>query len=100
MGRLLRAHLQAIGLGWVLEDTRFKDAPTFSDENREILRELILQRMQEKTLDEWMELYLEDGNIAAEPFEYTPEGMQHPQFVYNHHVVEIDDRRVGPMKTL
>jgi crotonobetainyl-CoA:carnitine CoA-transferase CaiB-like acyl-CoA transferase len=98
MARLLLAHLRAIGLGWVLEDERFKTTPNLTEENREILRELILERMQEKTLDEWMDIYVKDGNIAAEPFLYTAEAMQHPQFVHNRHVVEINDPRVGPMK--
>ena len=98
--RLLPAHLRAIGLGWVLEDERFKNIFSLSEENRETLRELILERMQEKTVDEWMEIYVEDGDIAAEPYLYTVEGMNHPQFVHNRHVVEIDDPRVGPMKVV
>jgi len=96
--RLLPAHLRAIGLGWVLEDERFKNIYNLAEENREILRELILERMQEKTIDEWMDIYVEDGNIAAEPYVYTLEGMKHEQFVHNGHVVEINDPRVGPMK--
>ena len=96
--RLLPAHLRAIGLGWVLEDERFKKITALTDENREALRDIILERMQEKTLDEWMDIYVDDGNIAAEPYVYTVEGMNHPQFVHNGHVVEINDPRVGPMK--
>jgi crotonobetainyl-CoA:carnitine CoA-transferase CaiB-like acyl-CoA transferase len=96
--RLLPAHLRAIGLEWVLEDERFKNLSAMNEENREILREIILERMQERTLDEWMDIYVEDGNIAAEPYVYTVEGMKHPQFVHNGHVVEINDPRVGPMK--
>ena len=98
--RLLHAHLRAIGLAWVLEDERFKNTSALTPENQEALRELILERMQEKTLDEWMETYVEDGDIAAEPFIHTVEAMNHPQFVHNRHVVEIDDPRVGPMKVV
>ena len=98
--RLLHAHLRAIGLGWVLEDDRFKNTSALTPENQEALRELILERMQEKTMDEWMEIYVEDGDIAGEPFLHTVEAMNHPQFVHNRHVVEIDDPRVGPMKVV
>jgi crotonobetainyl-CoA:carnitine CoA-transferase CaiB-like acyl-CoA transferase len=98
MDRLFRAFLKAVGLEWALDDERFQNAPNMTEENREILREIILERIQEKTLDEWMEIYLKDGNIAAEPFLYTVEGMQHEQFLNNDHVVEINDPRVGPMK--
>ena len=96
--RLLHAHLRVIGLGWVLEDERFKNTSSLTPENQEILRELILERMQEKTLDEWMDIYVKDGDIAAEPFLHTVEAMKHEQFVHNRHVVEINDPRVGPMK--
>ena len=98
--RLLHAHLRSIGLGWVLEDERFKNTSALTPENQEALREIILERMQEKTLDEWMEIYVEDGDIAAEPFIHTVEAMAHPQFVHNRHVVEIEDPRVGPMKVV
>ena len=100
--RLILSHLRVIGLDWVMEDERFKGiargGAALDNENREILREIILDRMQERTLDEWMEVYVKDGNVAAEPFIYTAEAMQHPQVVHNRHVVEIDDPRVGPMK--
>lgn len=100
MDRLFRAYLKAVDLGWVLEEELFKNAPVMSAEGREALRDLILSKMQERTLDEWMRVYLADGNIAAEPFRYATEGMQHAQFVQNHHVVEIADPRLGALKTV
>jgi crotonobetainyl-CoA:carnitine CoA-transferase CaiB-like acyl-CoA transferase len=69
MDRLFRAYLKAVGLGWVLEEELFKNAPVMNAEGREALRDLILTRMQERTLDEWRQLYIDDGNIAAEPFD-------------------------------
>jgi crotonobetainyl-CoA:carnitine CoA-transferase CaiB-like acyl-CoA transferase len=100
MDRLFRAFLKAVDLGWVLEEELFKNAPILSPEGREALRDLILSKMQERTLDEWMQLYIADGNIAAEPFRYSIEGMRHEQFVHNHHAVEIADPRVGTLKTV
>jgi len=100
MDRLFRAYLKAVGLGWVLDEELFKDAPAISHEAREALRDLMLTKMQERTLDEWMELYVADGNIAAEPFSYVLEGMRHEQYVHNHHAVEIADPRVGSLITV
>jgi crotonobetainyl-CoA:carnitine CoA-transferase CaiB-like acyl-CoA transferase len=100
MDRLFRAYLKAVDLGWVLEEELFKNAPVISAEGREALRDLILNKMQERTLGEWMEVYVADGNIAAEPFLYATEGMNHEQFVHNDHAVEIDDPRVGRLKTV
>src|SRR5579875_2007805 len=100
MDRLFRAYLKAIGLGWVLEEEVFKRAPILKHEAREALRELILNKMQERTLEEWMRIYMEDGNVAAEPYRYTVEGMKHEQYVHNGHAVEIDDPRVGRLTTV
>ena len=47
-----------------------------------------------------MEIYIEDGNIAAEPYRDSVEAMDHPAVVDNSLVVTIDDPRVGPMRTL
>ena len=100
MDRLFRSYLKAVDLGWVLEEELFKNAPAMSSEGREALRDLMLTKMQERTLDEWMELYVADGNIAAEPFSYATDGMKHEQFVHNGHAVEIADPRVGRLTTV
>ena len=60
----------------------------------------ILNKQSEKTADEWMEIYLQDGNIAAEPYRTSVQAMAHPAVVANDTVVTIDDPRVGPMRTL
>lgn len=99
MDRLFRSYLKAIGLGWVFEEELFKNAPSMNHESREALRELILNKMQERTLDEWMAIYMADGNIAAEPFQYATDGMKHDQFVHNGHAVEIADPRVRRLTT-
>ena len=100
MDRLFRSYLRAVGLGWVLEEELFKNAPAMSDDSREALREIMLNKMQEKTLAEWMAIYVADGNIAAEPYLYTVNGMKHDQYLHNGHAVKIADPRVGPLKTL
>jgi crotonobetainyl-CoA:carnitine CoA-transferase CaiB-like acyl-CoA transferase len=100
MDRLFRSYLKAVGLGWVLEEELFKNAPVLKHDAREALRELILNKMQERTLEEWIELYKADGNIAGEPYRYAVEGMKHEQFVHNHHAVVIDDPRVGRLTTV
>ena len=53
-----------------------------------------------KTAGEWMEIYLQDGNIAAEPYRNSIQAMDHPAVVSNGTVVTINDPRVGPMRTL
>lgn len=96
----IQGHLKAIGLGHLLEDERFKNVPAISEENRELLRREILKKQLEKTADEWMEIYLQDGNIAAEPYRNSIQAMDHSAVLANSSVVTIHDPRVGPMHTL
>ena len=96
----IQGHLKAIGLGHLLEDERFARVPAVSTENRELLRREILDKQAERTSDEWMEIYLQDGNIAAEPYRTSVQAMDHPAVVANDTVVTLDDPRVGPMRTL
>ena len=96
----IQGHLKAIGLGPLLEDERFARVPALNFETQELLRREILKVQEEKTSNEWMEIYLEDGNIAAEPYRTSVEAMDHPAVVANGTVVTIDDPRVGPMRTL
>jgi len=96
----IQGHLKAIGLGHLLEDERFAGVPAVNTENRELLRREILSKQLEKTADEWMDVYLQDGNIAAEPYRSSVQAMDHPAVVSNGTVVAIDDPAVGPMRTL
>jgi len=76
----IQRHLEAIGLAHLLGDERFARVPAISTENRELLRREILKKQLEKTADEWMEIYLEDGEIAAEP--YREDAPTEPLSVY------------------
>lgn len=96
----IQGHLKAIGLGHLLEDEQFKNVPAISSDNREHLRREILKKQLEKTADEWMEIYLQDGNIAAEPYRNCLQAMDHPAVLANGTVVTIHDPRVGPLRTL
>ena len=96
----IQGHLRTIGLGSLLEEQRFEKVPAIDLENRELLRREILKKQLEKTADEWMEIYLQDGNIAAEPYRNSVQAMDHPAVVSNGTVVTINDPRVGPMRTL
>ena len=96
----IQGHLKAIGLGHLLEDERFEKVPAITLDNRELLRREILKKQSEKTADEWMEIYLQDGNIAAEPYRNSVQAMDHPAVISNGTVVTINDPRVGPMRTM
>ena len=96
----IQGHLKAIGLGHLLEDERFERVPAIDIENRELLRREILQKQREAASDHWMDIYLRDGNIAAEPYRDSVQAMDHPAVISNGTVVTVNDPRVGPMRTL
>ena len=99
--RLFHAELETMGLKDKLEEPRFATAPTLLPDDREELREMILRKGLEKTVDEWMDIFVnQTSDVAAEPFMTTQEGMKHPQVVFNEHVEDVDDPRVGKMKQL
>ncbi|MDP6494107.1 MAG: CoA transferase, partial [Dehalococcoidia bacterium] len=99
--RLFVAMIHDIGLGHIFEETRFEKAPTLLPEDREDLRMLMLERFQEKTLDEWMDLFInQTRDVAAEPYRTSEEGMTHAQILHNGHVQDIDDPGVGKMQQL
>ena len=101
MERLFIAEIHAIGLGYLLEDPRYAAAPLLDDEPREEMREFILAKMQERTLDEWMRHFIDvAGDVAAEPFMTSVEALDHPQMVHNGAVKTVQDPTVGEMRQL
>ncbi len=99
--RLFKAGLREMDLGDVLDEPRFEGAPTLLPEPREQLRKIVIERGLEKTLDEWMDVFVNrSADVAAEPFMTSQQGMSHPQVVHNQHIVEVTDPEVGPMRQL
>ncbi len=99
--RLFKAGLREMDLGDVLDEPRFEGAPTLLPEAREHLRKIVVERGLERTLSEWMDVFINrSADVAAEPFMTSQEGMNHPQVVHNQHVVEVTDPEVGPMRQL
>jgi crotonobetainyl-CoA:carnitine CoA-transferase CaiB-like acyl-CoA transferase len=93
------AWISAIGFEWIWDDERFEGAPhRFPDDDAKA--ELVVrlqQRMREKTADEWIEAYLENGNVCADIIQTTQDALRHPQVRAIGGAVELDDPRVGPM---
>ena len=101
MQRLFVAKIHAIGLGHLLEDPRYVAAPDLDDEPREEMRDFILEKMQERTLDEWMKLFMKDkGDVAAEPFLTSTQALDHSQLVHNGSIERVEDPTVGTMRQL
>ena len=102
MPRSYRRYLEVTGLDKVLEEAPY-DEPmnTWSPDVRESFREILLRRMQEKTADEWMEIFVDDANVACHPYLTAQEVLDDPDMVENGHVVTLSNtRQLGPLARL
>ena len=99
--RLFRTMMHSLDMGFIYEDPRFKTAPVLTEEDRATLEEMMLKRLREKTMKEWMDLFVNGtSNVAAEPYMTAQQGMNHPQVVHNGHIRDVEDPRVGKMRQL
>lgn len=72
----------------------------WTPEATEDMRDRILERMQEKTCDEWMEIFRAQGNVAAEPFTPTHDAVDNLDMAANGDTITIVDPEGGPIKQL
>jgi crotonobetainyl-CoA:carnitine CoA-transferase CaiB-like acyl-CoA transferase len=99
---LFRAWIHAIGFDWIWDDPRFKGAPNQfdNDQDRIDLNLAIRARFQDKTAQEWIEVYREHPDCAGEIMQTTQDALRHRQFIHNGHLIELDDPRVGTIKMI
>ena len=99
---LLLAFLDSVDLlGELLADERFVTPPGMWDADTvDAARDMMLLRLQERTADEWMEVFRADGNVAAEPFLSTEEALDHIDLVTNGDVATLEDPLHGPVRTI
>ena len=72
----------------------------WSEAALEEMRDRILERMQERTAEEWMEIFRASGNVAAEIFTPTNDALDNIDMQANGDVITIEDPCVGPVRQL
>ena len=102
--RLFRSMVHWLDMDFIYEDPRFKTAPFLDQESVAALERIMLEKVQEKTLEEWMIIFLgEAGDVAAEPYFTSEQALDHPQIVHNGNVQDVDvpglgiTRQLGPI---
>ena len=94
--RLYRAMMKMFELDWMFDDPEWSTAPDFDDvEKRIAYWEIMLNKVREKTVDEWMAEFDRDPNVWGEMFRRDSEVLHHPQMEWNKMVVEVDDPDLG-----
>ncbi len=99
---LFQSSIIALGLtDEVLANPKYAGAPNGLDiASREEVRNLMLLRAREKTAAEWMEVFRENGNVAADYVMTAQDALQHPDILANGDVIELEDPRVGTIRQL
>ena len=102
--RLFRSMMHSLDMDFIYEDPQLKNAPYLDPEAVEALERIMLEKVREKPLDEWMTIFLSrEGNAAAEPYHTSEQALDHPQIVHNGNVQDMDvpgvgaTRQLGPM---
>jgi crotonobetainyl-CoA:carnitine CoA-transferase CaiB-like acyl-CoA transferase len=97
---LAAAFIEAIGLTeWYREAIERQESP-------QVINETVLRRLHERTLQEWMEVFMKYDDVGVEPYRTPLEAMEHPQMIHNGHVIDVDDpvlgktRQLGPLVAL
>ena len=94
--RLFRSMMHSLDMDFIYEDPQLKNAPYLDPEAVAVLERIMLEKVQQKTLDEWMAIFLSrEGNAAAEPYHTSEDALDHPQIVHNGNVRELPVPGVG-----
>ncbi|PKB66501.1 MAG: hypothetical protein BZY81_07110 [SAR202 cluster bacterium Io17-Chloro-G4] len=99
--RLFRSMMHWLDLEHIYQEPRFKNAPDLADADVASLERMMLEKIQQKNLDEWMDIFVNQANdVAAEPYHTSEQALDHPQIVHNGNVVDMEDPVVGKMRQL
>jgi crotonobetainyl-CoA:carnitine CoA-transferase CaiB-like acyl-CoA transferase len=97
---LASAFIEAIGM------TEWYAGALDRNEPPEVVNEAVLRRIHQRTLDEWMDVFMRSDDVGVEPYRTPLEAMDHPQMVHNGHVLDVFDpvlgktRQLGPLVAL
>ena len=89
--RLYANLMRLTGLEWALKDPKYKSP---AGEDGLELRRMLFKAMQQKTLDQWMEIFRKD-DVAADRYYTTQQAMDSDYVAAIDGVVKIEDPHVG-----
>ncbi|MEV6336799.1 CoA transferase [Nocardia vinacea] len=97
--RLTQAFLEELGLWSELADPKWEGFPTMPDPDlRFEWWNKMLSKVEERTLDEWRQVFETTMDVFGEQFRTPAEALAHPQLVHEGRVVTVADPRLGPVR--
>ncbi|MFN0148079.1 MAG: CaiB/BaiF CoA transferase family protein [Dehalococcoidia bacterium] len=105
MGNLLQHlfdnYVAAAGLEDIFGDPDHEGSPAaWAPEVREAFRDRMFERMREKTADEWLALFVENGGVAATIYREAQAALDDPDLILNGHVAEHEHPVLGRVRQL
>jgi crotonobetainyl-CoA:carnitine CoA-transferase CaiB-like acyl-CoA transferase len=95
------ALVQVLELDWMFDDDRFKDMPSFwSLEDAGEWDRLLVERIKERDLDEWVTRGRENPDLPFEPILSAEGALDHPQLRHNGDIVVVHDPDHGSIEEI
>jgi len=98
--RLFRAFLAELGLLEMMAEPRWRAFPDLPPEQLDELWDIMLNRLGDRTLAEWEDVFVTSPDISAELFRSGPGTLEHPQLLHDGRVVVAEDPELGPVRQL
>jgi crotonobetainyl-CoA:carnitine CoA-transferase CaiB-like acyl-CoA transferase len=97
--RLFFAMMTEFGLAHVFADPYWQGLPLFEDVERRVeLRDIMLEKVRERTLAEWQHVFDTNPDVSAEIFSNPVAALDHPQLQHDGRVITVDDPDLGPVR--
>lgn len=85
---LLDNYFRVTGFEKIFKEKKYKGDPlTWEKVDQEEIRDEMFEKMQTRTLEDWMDLYVSSGSVAAHPYQTSQEALSDPDIVKNNHAV-------------
>jgi crotonobetainyl-CoA:carnitine CoA-transferase CaiB-like acyl-CoA transferase len=93
------AMLRALELDHLLDEERFRKAPTFAGaDDAQAYQDLLWWTFRQRTLDEWRPRLLAERDIAFEAVVTSEAALGHPQVAANGDAITVLDPVLGPVR--
>ena len=97
--KLMHAWMSELGLLEELKRPKWSDFPMLpTPELRTEWWDMMLERVQARTLDEWQAALDANPDLSAELFRTPEESLEHPQTLFERRSVELIDPKLGPVR--
>ncbi|GAB2857423.1 CaiB/BaiF CoA transferase family protein [Nocardioides pacificus] len=96
--RLMQAWLVELDLVKELGDPKWAGFPMLpTAELRTEWWQMMLDKVAERTTEEWQQTFLANTDVSAETFLTPDQAFEHPQIVHEGRVITLEDPEVGPV---